>query len=99
MVQKKQNAATKPRGEEAQRTALDDANATDYADNMFRDGHNRVAHIHGGRAYDEAAHTTQAKDDGPYDATDAEQLLDSTLDVDDLEATAAPVDKIPHMND
>ena len=142
MAQKKQNAATKPQGVEAQQIALDDANATDYADNMFRDGNNRVARIHGGRAYDEAAHTTQTKDDAPYDATDAEQLLDSNLDgldgeapetllatkqdtsrsrdgtdssgsldesggflggttqeVDALEASGAPVDKIPHMND
>ena len=143
MVQKKQNTARKIQADEGAKNAIDDASALDYADNMFRDGNNRVARIHNVKAYDNAAHTAEANEDAPYgDASDTEQLLDSNLDtmeeqmpetllatkqdtsrsrdgtdasgsddesggylggstkeVDALEASGAPVDKIPHMKD
>jgi hypothetical protein len=146
MAPTKQNAARKPSANDEVNPVqadVDDVSATDYTDNMFRDGNNRVAHITQARAYDNAAHTQEANDEASYgNAGEAETLLDQNLDatddaapekllalkqdtsrsrdgtdasgsldesggflggetreVDSLEASAMPVDKIPHMHD
>ena len=144
MAQTKNNAVRKqPVNEDAQRAIAEDISVADYADNMFRDGNNRVSHLKNAKDYDDAAHNEEGKGDAAYgNAEEAELLLDSNVDapdeampekllalkqdtsrsrdgtdasgsldesggflggetqeVDDLEASAMPVDKIPHMND
>lgn len=144
MAQRNSNVARKPAlSKQAPHTATEDASVTDYTNNMFRDGNNRVAQLKNAKGYDNAAHEGEVKGDAPYgDGQEAETLLDSNLDaldetvpekllalkqdtsrsrdgtdasgsfdesggflggatqeVDDLEASAMPVDKIPHMND